>query len=244
MGKRGRDEATGGAGFLKLCSSISKGEVCQYGETCRFNHDAREFLALKLPDLGPTCFLFEKYGSCPYGLTCRFGDSHIDKVNAKVISREGAVAPETEINQLSKHLQNLLRKKQYPRKVTQRDTTKAVAQSASDSSIVSDQAIVSEALPVVHSVVSPGETVAKEEGSSNLVVNTSSDHSLVKNKNYSKEYPSKVKLVDFSHKVYIAPLTTVGNLPFRRVMKDFGADITCGEVSIFFFFSALIFISY
>lgn len=197
----------------RLCFSAVNGVHCPIMETCMYEHNILGFLNSKPEDLGPSCYQFDTFGLCANGIMCRFGDGHIDRVNGINISRsieKGGVIPRVSINTLSKPLQFLLRKKKYDFSATASIQAKSFSQKT------------------------PIDASAQDWPSSTAepVSNADDVHT---DKNEPEN--GKVKLVDFSRKVYIAPLTTVGNLPFRRILKDYGADITCGEVSFMLYYN-------
>lgn len=52
----------------QLCGSVSRGDKCEYGDRCRYLHDAMEYVSkYKLPDVGDNSCILRSLGSAFLG---------------------------------------------------------------------------------------------------------------------------------------------------------------------------------
>lgn len=210
----------------KLCMAVMRGDPCPReaeGQECRFSHDLEAFMKTRPPDIdvGDGCPNFNMFGYCMYGAMCRFGSVHIDKSGRNV--RKEADSAETEQPIISTD------------EAKKKETAKFSGQQ--DEGIVNH--LPREVAIQLRKKTYPFKCKRHFENEKDNAGDGKQEDELAERgaadgaSSFTPlDKPNVKKIVDFSNKVYVAPLTTVGNLPFRRIMKGFGADITCGEMAV------------
>ncbi|EAW07354.1 tRNA dihydrouridine synthase DUS3 [Aspergillus clavatus NRRL 1] len=208
---------------------------CKFGDRCRFEHDVRTYLKehkrADLTTFGGICPLWEAKGRCPYGYKCRFVGSHMTE-RETADGRKELVLVEDET-----------RKKAQP-----------LVPHASEDGIVNAVSMEDKVAVARRKIKTPRSDAYLtwlDKTSKALEKNLHGRHFdddaegevgadvKVSLEDVRAAYVEPPFLPSEKRRLYfgpetpaLAPLTTQGNLPFRRLCTDLGAQFTYSEMAM------------